>query len=227
MVDPGLTSGTALVIDTAAPVAGVGVVRGGELAWGWSRRLERGLDGELGPALQDALGRAPRLDVVAVVTGPGAFTGLRVGVAAGLGVAVAMDLPVAGVGSLEARAAGLHGRVLSLLDARKGRVYAAWYEVHGEAPRVMVEPCDVPLDVALAGVEPGFCAVGEGALAFRNLIESAGGVVADAAAAPPLLQIGLQALSNRDAWVPPEGLRLHYVRPPDARPPRAGGGRLD
>lgn len=65
------------------------------------------------------------LDGVAFGAGPGSFTGLRVACGVAQGLAVARDLPILGVGTLEAMAlAAGGGRVLVLLDARMGEVYS-------------------------------------------------------------------------------------------------------
>ena len=70
-----------------------------------------------------------QLDALAFGAGPGAFTGLRVACGVSQGLAVGAGLPVVPVCGLEAMAASLgEPRVLSLLDARMGEVYAAAYE---------------------------------------------------------------------------------------------------
>ena len=78
--------------------------------------------------LAEADVRVSQLDAIAFGAGPGAFTGLRVACGAAQGLAVAADVPVLPVTSLEAMAALTGGeQVLSLLDARMGEVYAACY----------------------------------------------------------------------------------------------------
>lgn len=75
-----------------------------------------------------------QLDAVAFGRGPGSFTGLRIAAGAAQGIAWALDLPVAPVSSLAALAEGVpQPRVLALLDARLGEVYAGLFQRQREA----------------------------------------------------------------------------------------------
>ena len=81
----------------------------------------------LAPAVRDALAEAGRtrrdLDAVVAGLGPGPFTGLRVGLVTAAAMGDALGLPVHGVGTHDAMAAGLPGRVLVVTDARRREVY--------------------------------------------------------------------------------------------------------
>lgn len=212
-----------LAIDTAGPVIGAAWAGpGGERSF--QARAGRGADRLLLPWIDALLAEAGAIDAVAVAVGPGAFTGLRVGAAAALGVAVSRGCPVIPLSSLQARALGRPGRVLSVLDARKGRAYAGLY-VDGA---LQGEERDLPPEdaAALAAGAP-FVAAGEGAEVWRGLIEAAGGAVAPAAAENPALQIA--RLSGGMPRIQPAALQLRYLRAPDAKKPseraaaRAGG----
>jgi len=71
-----------------------------------------------------------QLDLLATDIGPGSFTGMRIGLGVAQGLAYGADIPVAGVHSLAALAAGVHhkGAVLAAIDARMGEVYWGLYQ---------------------------------------------------------------------------------------------------
>ena len=77
----------------------------------------------------------------AVVSGPGSFTGVRVGLAAIKALAEVLQKPIAAVSLLEAIAVSgqSQGRVTAVLDAGRGEVYAGEYEVHGDEARLLQE----------------------------------------------------------------------------------------
>ncbi len=86
-------------------------------------------------ALKIAGAEKKDLSGIAVDVGPGSFTGLRIGIAAAKAMAYALNLPLAGVTSLAAMAAGLYGfggRIFSLIDAQKASAYVAGYVFDGE-----------------------------------------------------------------------------------------------
>ena len=220
-----------LAIDTAGPEIGVAGVGEGIAPIEWRERVGRGADAVLLPALErilgqlDALGTA--LSGVAITVGPGAFTGLRVGLAAALGVAVARRVPVFAEGSLEARARMVPTRpLLVLLDARKQRFYGRWFDEAGASRPA----ADRPLDAWLADHPPGL-ALGEGALVARERLDAAGWTVLDNAGRVPVVVLGEAALQGRIPGVDAAQVTLQYVRPPDARkpvhllrPPRSASG---
>jgi tRNA threonylcarbamoyladenosine biosynthesis protein TsaB len=151
-----------LAFDTATDVATVALVRDGEvLGERRSRAVSVLADAD---ELLRAAGVGPAdLGLLAVGVGPGSFTGVRMGLAAGRGLALALDIPVAGVSTLEALAAGAPGAV-PVIDARRREVFAL---VDGE-PRCLA-PADLP-------IEPRDY-VGDGAVRYCTVIEQGGGVV--------------------------------------------------
>jgi tRNA threonylcarbamoyladenosine biosynthesis protein TsaB len=218
--------GFVLGVDTAGPVVSAAIHAEGQTLAAWSERIVRGADGVLMPAIAELLAQADAdgfvLSRVAVSTGPGGFTGLRVGVATALGVAVARGVHVVAVSSLAARAALAPGEplVLSLLDARKSRVYAGRFDTRGETPHLLGEERDIaPAEALPTGP---FLAVGEGALVYADAVRAAGGRVAtDAGAGVAAAVARLGALGSP---VDAGRVQLRYIRPPDAKVPRQLAG---
>lgn len=209
-----------LAIDTAGPVAGLALLCGERLEGAWCARVVRGAEARLAPALHELLqGRRP--DAIALATGPGAFTGLRVGVATGLGLATAWGSSVVPVSSLLARAAMLPGRprVLALLDARKGRFYGGLFDSRSAVPTVLEDERDLPLDQLMPDLP--CTAVGEGAAVGRAVLLAAGHCLAaqpDANPAPALGRLGARLFAD-SGGLPAHSVAVRYLRPPDAVPP--------
>mgnify|MGYP001809527728 FL=1 len=87
-----------------------------------------------------------QLDAIAVGIGPGAFTGVRLAVAMGQGLALALERPLIGISSLQILAAGARGAqpgdgVFASIDARMGEVYAAAFRIHRDG---LPEAIDAP-----------------------------------------------------------------------------------
>ena len=169
------------------------------------------------------------LDLLAVVHGPGSFTGLRVGLATAKGLAVAADLPVMGISSLEVLAMNLPFcayPVCAFLDARKAEVYSCFYDCRTGFPVALSEERVLsPLEL-LDGLDGEVSFVGDGVSLYRALIEEK---LAERAKLPPpsvhqARSSAVAALAARrymagehstDAILTP-----CYIRPSDADLPR-------
>jgi len=126
----------------------------------------------VGDLLREAGLKVGQLDAIAFGVGPGAFTGLRIACGAAQGLAVAANIPLIPVTSLEAMAA-LTGaeRVLALLDARMGEVYCGRYWRSAEGYRLDGEiRVAAPADLVLPG-DSGWLACGNAPAAYPVLQE--------------------------------------------------------
>src|SRR5205807_5990635 len=132
-------------------------------------------------ALADAALDAADLARIGVGVGPGSFTGLRIGIATARGLAQALALGLAPVGTLEVLAAGAAeeagpGRaVLAVVDAGRGEGFAAGFR----DDRAMAAPAALAPDglAALAATLEAPVAVGGGAVRFRAQLRKAGAAV--------------------------------------------------
>ncbi|MCB9688498.1 MAG: tRNA (adenosine(37)-N6)-threonylcarbamoyltransferase complex dimerization subunit type 1 TsaB [Alphaproteobacteria bacterium] len=210
-----------LAVDTAGPVAGAALWAEGR-AWSRQGRAPRGTEVLLGTWIEELCAASghplSELTGIGVVAGPGAFTGLRVGLATVAGLAMALDLPVWTDDALSPRAlrAGLGGELVSMLDARKGRVYAARWS-GGER---VLPPADIAPEVALDGLSPGFRATGEGALVYAALVEERGGSVVPEADDPGVVELARRTAEGLARGEGVSALDLHprYLRDADAVP---------
>lgn len=191
-----------------------------------SRTHGERLPAEIGHALEIAGVAKDRIDLLAVATGPGAFTGLRIGLAAIQGLAMTLDKPVAGVSALDALAAQVNDAdvevIVPWMDAQRGDVFATLIEREGSA--TLEQPTASHPERLLESWLPK--------LAGRRAIFIGDATTRDAALiarygkgqwesrkpaplAPQIAHLGL-ARSLRGEAGPPHALEPIYVRRPDA-----------
>ena len=167
------------------------------------------------------------IDRMAVTVGPGTFTGIRVGIAAARGLALATGCEICGVSTLSAYAGTALIEVPELaapfavaIDARRGELYV---QAFADARRAIGEPMVAPADEAVAALpgSVGFAyGTGAGALAAAanssgREIVSVGGLPAPRVRAVALAAVKLPGGALPEGALPPEPL---YLRPPDAKP---------
>jgi tRNA threonylcarbamoyladenosine biosynthesis protein TsaB len=189
-----------LAFDTATSLATSALVRDGEVLGERVSTPIRVLE-DVDALLRDA-GVEPRaLDRLVVGVGPGSFTGVRMGLAVARGLALSLELEVAGVSTLDALAAGAPDAV-ALVDAKRREVFVR----RGE------ELVALP---ALAFDAPGRICVGDGAIRYREHLERTGATVPpdDSELHVPRARFHAQLASG---FGPAELVEPVYVRAPDA-----------
>lgn len=164
------------------------------------------------------------LGVIAVDTGPGLFTGMRVGLASAKALAQALRIPMIGISSLDLLAFPSRHTdrvVVPVIDARKGEVFWAMYrQVPGGlqqvAPPTVGPVGDLVADL-LARSQETLC-VGDGAHRYRDeILEGYHCEIGEDAfpSSAPLVQLA-HARALREDWVNPRDIHAEYLRAPDA-----------
>ena len=182
-------------------------------------------------ALHTAGRSVAELDLLAVAVGPGSFTGLRVGISAMQGLAMAIGkriVPVSTLDALAAAGAGGSLPVATWMDAQRGEVFATIYDAAGMNPSV--EPTALSPDQTLdawtrAGVAGPLRFIGDGAVRYADVIHRRLGRDSEILAPPPLAPvIGRIAAAAPGRAVLPHAVVPLYVRRPDAEIAKAKTG---
>jgi tRNA threonylcarbamoyl adenosine modification protein YeaZ len=208
-----------LAIDTSAALCAAAVVAGDAVLASASEEMGKGQAERLFPMIDEVLSAAgktlPDLDAIAVCTGPGNFTGVRIGVSAARGLALALARPAIGVTRLEALAHGATVPTVATVAGPRGQVYAQVFDAAGSA---LTDPAaGAPAEIAprLAPARPGR-AIGASAETLANLLGCATGPVSDSPAPEILARIAAARLDAPG----PRSAPL-YLRPADAAPSSA------
>jgi tRNA threonylcarbamoyladenosine biosynthesis protein TsaB len=220
-IDTALAACSAAVLDTSRGALQNGIVASESVP------MKRGHAEALMPLIARVMKSAGMafadLDRVVVTTGPGSFTGLRVGVSAARGLALATKISAIGVSTLSAYAAPYLGAdnkspVIAAIDARHDHVYLQVFDADG---RTRVAPRLAPMDEAVrAAADAPSRIVGSAARAVAARLSEAdpAPLTVDGAEAPDIgwiAQIGAVAPA---ATTPP---KPQYLRAPDAQPQHA------
>jgi tRNA threonylcarbamoyl adenosine modification protein YeaZ len=187
-----------LAFDTATDVATSALVDDGEVLGERVSRASTLLE-DVDALLRQAGARPGDVAALAVGTGPGSFTGTRVGLAVARGLGVALGVPATGVSTLDALAAGSDG-AFPVIDAKRREVFVA-------GPRAVR-----PEDLELA---PGTVCVGDGARTYRDVLEARGAEVPPDESEVHVPRARFHAALAED-FGPVGSLEPIYVRVPDA-----------
>jgi tRNA threonylcarbamoyladenosine biosynthesis protein TsaB len=216
-----------LSVETATLAGSVALSRGEEILAVFSGDSEVSHSNTLLNDIDKLLGETQTdlsaIDLFAVVTGPGSFTGLRIGIATVKGLAATLDRPCAGVPTLHAVAlsAGESAQSVALLPAGRGEVFAQLFSVTKDG---VVTELDKATHIspqkllAKYGSLKSVFWCGEGAIANRTLLETKPGW----RIAPRVMNLATHVASlafagfRKNQLVHPDALQAIYVRPSDA-----------
>lgn len=215
-----------LAIDTALDYCAAAVLDAGTLTMLAQETLEmkRGHAEALMPLIARVMKASGRsyldLDRIAVTTGPGSFTGLRVGISAARGIGLAAGKPVAGLTTLSAYAAPLVAEqqeqpIVAAIDARHDHVYFQAVAGNGD---VLMRPAIIPIEDAFAAARFGALRmVGNAArlLADRWPSNVPAPALVDPKPGPDIAWVAWLGAATGPDSAP---AKPFYLRPPDAKP---------
>jgi tRNA threonylcarbamoyladenosine biosynthesis protein TsaB len=206
-----------LAVDTALGACSVAVVDGDTVLAHRFEEMTRGHAEALAPMVEAAMRQAgvafTELDRLAVTTGPGTFTGQRVGLAFMRGVRVALKKPLIGITTLEAMAAATgSARAAAIHDAKRDEAYL----LLREKDATILEPMVMPFEEAVARIRTfGSCALcGTGAVMAAAALGNDFAVTE--IRQPDALWVARLAMTRPAPDQPPAPL---YLRAPDAKLP--------
>ncbi|MEZ5920845.1 MAG: tRNA (adenosine(37)-N6)-threonylcarbamoyltransferase complex dimerization subunit type 1 TsaB [Parvularculaceae bacterium] len=208
-----------LAFDTAFDACSVAILESEKTLWSNTDIIGRGHAEVLPPmaarALEESNLKIADFDRIGVVTGPGAFAGIRVGVAFARGLALASGIEAHGVSSLRALHASapqFEADAACVFDARRGQVYAALYAAGGTE---LIAPFVAAPDDAATRIRRAAYILGNGAVLVNEFLPNA--KQANVTTIDPV------AIARLVAGAPPSSLMPLpiYLRPPDAAPGKA------
>lgn len=218
-----------LGIETSTMTGSVAIIRGESLVAEFTLNTKTTHTERLLSAidfvLQSAFMTIHDVDGIAVASGPGSFTGLRIGVTTAKSLAYSIQKPVVGISSLDALASQfLHSErlICPILDARKKEVYTAFYRNEGASVQRLSDYAVIAPEKLLTEITEPVLFLGDGVAPYRIQIETILGeqaLFADAAHRFPRASLVAQLGSKRllegghdDAFA----LTPYYLRKSDA-----------
>lgn len=218
-----------LAIDTSASSGSIALLEDDRLIAELTTCIQKTHAERLLPSIKNLLDacreKIEDMDGFALTTGPGSFTGLRIGLSTIKGLAWSLNKPVAAVSTLETLAMNLpysDKQICPLLDARKKEVYAGMYKVDDHWPISVTPDSAISPEALVKKIKEPTIFIGDGAKVYGNFIKDALGDMAFIAPSHlwPIKasNIGLLAWMRfkNDNIDSPENIRLNYLRPSEA-----------
>lgn len=225
-----------LIFDTSCGACSVAVRSGDRIVAERYEAMPRGQAERLLPMIEETLAAAGmaygRLDAVGVTRGPGAFTGLRIGLAAARGLALALGVPAIGISTFEALAVRAPAGCAVAIDTKRNDFYCQAFGPGGAPagdPAILTpdEACALARAEGVPLVTDGPAPPAAGAGARRSPDDSPAGPLADSLAGPPRAAAFAALVARRYEVLRADGgtgfaaPRPLYLRPPEARLPEA------
>lgn len=170
-----------LALDSSGLVASVAVLEDENLLGEFTMNYKKTHSQTLLPMLDEVAKMIEldlqTIDAIAVASGPGSFTGLRIGSATAKGLGLALNKPIVSVPTVEGLAYNLYGNrnlVCPLMDARRNQTYTGLYEFGEDGMKTLVEQCAVGIEEILEKInelERPVIFLGDGVPVFRAIIE--------------------------------------------------------
>jgi len=222
---------TLLAMDAAGGACSVALWAGESVVARRFSAMARGQSEQLVPMIAEVMADwgsgFGALDAIAVTTGPGGFTGVRIGLATARGLALARGLPLIGVSSFEVAAAAAStaekagGRVLALLDSKRSELFAQLFDADLAE---LGPPTEIALEALPGALPPGrLVLTGDAAARSAAVFEAAGrpdAILAAAAGAADAALLAERAALRDPATAGRLPVQPVYLRPPDVTPPK-------
>ena len=213
-----------LAFDTQGPLLSAVAAEGCAVVVERAEAAERGQADRILPLLEEVLALAGwgwrSFELLAVTVGPGGFTAIRTGIAAARALALALDRPAIGIGTLEAMAEAAvdlagPGPLLVLKDLRREQLAAQSF-----APDLVpeAEPRLLGRDEALAAAKAASRLAGDGALLLRPFLPPTNTILEAAPSARYCVRAAWRRMTRGERPVAGTELRPYYLRPADAQP---------
>ena len=226
-----------VAMDTSCMTGGVAILDGDRLVAEYILSVKRThserLMSSLARAMEDADLKPADIGLISCCTGPGSFTGIRIGVASAKAMGMALGIKVSPVTGLEALCYGLPAgeRAFAMIDAKHGFCYAASFLCTGGSPTQILPPSvmgveEIASEIVRGGIPHHMR--GDGAIAYKEALASMAGKLSlipspeDAVIRPS--KVGLCGLRRHEAGgsVAPSVLEPFYIKRSEAEV-KAGG----
>jgi len=220
-----------LALDCATRGCSVCVYQDGQVLAVKRLEMSRGQAEVLIPLVQDVLAEAglttKDLTMIAVTHGPGAFTGLRIGLSAARGLSLALKIPCVGVTTLEVLAHGTRPlersgqKIVACVESKRADIYV---QVFDDDLQAKTEPLAVDGSAlrALFDQNDNLMLVGDAALRAFEMLDGTG-LALKLSEGDPLPDPALLARLGADRMEGATTPKPLYLRPPDAKLPKAQG----